>query len=151
MTSHKRTKIILFTIFSLWLIFLFSEPLFFNSKLGMVSYPFVKKGINLVCHQQENKLIEFFGYNSLVCTRCIGLYFGVMLGLLVSFFIKSDIRKNHKLFALALLLIFSDILLYDYINLYEYNKLIAFFTGAFLGSTVFNYFWNSLTQLKDQD
>ncbi|MBZ0184174.1 MAG: DUF2085 domain-containing protein [Melioribacteraceae bacterium] len=151
MKSYFKIKIILAFLFSVWILFIFSEPFFFSSKIGFITYPFVKKGLNLICHQEEAKLISFFGYNSFLCTRCVGLYLGVLAGLLFSFFIHLSIKTNQKLFAAATTLIILDIVIYDYIQLYSYNKIIAFATGLFLGSTLFNYFWDSLTKLKESD
>ncbi len=144
MNYELKLKIFLFFVFSFWIIFLFSEPWFFSNKIGLISYPFVKKGLNLICHQEEAKLINFYGFHSLVCTRCIGLYTGVWFGLVFSFFVNIDLNLNKKLFALSTILVLSDILFYDYLSIYSYNKIIAFLTGLFLGSAVFNYFWISL-------
>lgn len=150
MSREIKIKTALLLIFSLWILFIFSEPVFFSNKVRLIAYPFAKKGLNLICHQQQSKLIEFGSYHTLLCARCTGIYVGVLFGLMISFFTSVDLKINHKLFTTSVFLMLLDILFYDYLSIYHYNKIIAFLTGLFLGSTVFNYFWKSLIQIKEK-
>jgi uncharacterized membrane protein len=43
----------------------------------------VQRGFSLVCHQQPERSFVFFGGSVAVCARCLGIYLGAAMGLLL--------------------------------------------------------------------
>lgn len=93
---------------------------------------------SIVCHQSKQSLVYFNNYPTLVCARCLGIYFGALL-LLVITMIKS-FKTNV---ALRPLFILSAPLMIDAfavrLGLYSYSKTIAFITGLLFGAIVLFY------------
>ena len=54
--------------------FLFHSPV-----LGLV----LQRGFALVCHQQPERSFVLFGGSVAVCARCLGIYLGAALGLII--------------------------------------------------------------------
>ena len=59
--------------------FLHSTPLHSTPLLGFV----LQRGFALVCHQQPERSFFLFGGSVAVCARCVGIYLGAAVGLLV--------------------------------------------------------------------
>ncbi|MFH0733799.1 MAG: DUF2085 domain-containing protein [bacterium] len=129
---------------SFWISLIFFEIFLKYVPNLVILLPFLKKSLSLVCHQNENKLIDVCGINSLVCIRCSGLYLGAWFGSFLLFFIPFLFKKINKMyFFTALMLMVFDVFFIT-INLYIYNKLLSFFSGMFLGVVCFLYLYKSL-------
>ncbi len=125
-------------IFFEWII-----PLFPNSVFAL---PILQNAYSHVCHQQSHKLLGDSVYHSLVCARCIGIYFGFFLVSIISLIWKLPSEPRVKYFLIAMLPMFADVILYS-IGVYSYSKILALFTGLLLGSTGFLYFYSALNKL----
>jgi uncharacterized membrane protein len=99
-----------------------------------------------VCHQQEMKLLELFGFNSMVCSRCAGIYIGVLISSFLLLFVKVNENIDIKFLLLSAVPLTLDVIFYN-LELYNYSKPIAFSTGLFLGSAGFYYFYVGLEKL----
>lgn len=83
---------------------------------------------------------------SLVCSRCAGIYAGVLLASFLLLFIKVKENSEIKLLLLSSIPLILDVVFYN-LGLYNYSKTIAFSTGIFFGSAGFYYFYIGLEKL----
>ncbi len=138
-----RIKLFIFILISIWFAGFFFECL---SKLypeSIIILPFIKKTYSLVCHQESKKLIELYCGHSLVCSRCVGIYSGILLSSFLSFFLKKEINLNIKFLFISALPILIDIL-FASLKIYSYSKTTAYLSGLLFGSVLFLYFYKSL-------
>ncbi len=106
-------------------------------------YPYLKLGYSTVCHQTLEKSFTCSNTPFLVCSRCTGIYFSVLITSFILLFIKTNIQiKTATLFFLSIPVL-TDVILYS-IGIYGYNKIIAVFTGILFGSAVFLYILNAI-------
>lgn len=135
----------LFLVILIWNIGILWELIVFYLPSSFYLLPFLKYNYSIVCHVQPEKLFEYAGLHTLVCSRCAGIYFGAFIS---SFIILIGFKKitSSKLLLLSSLPIFIDIILYS-INIYSYSKYIALLTGLLLGSIGFFYIHSSFIDL----
>ena len=139
-------RVIIFFLLAVWCIGFFFEWLIpLNEKL-LTLLPFLHQTYSLICHQEKVKLITSHGFESLVCSRCAGIYIGLLTGSLLSIFRKPLKNPSIKILLICTALMLLDITAYS-TGIYHYSKLIAFITGFLLGSAAFSYFYNGLIQL----
>jgi uncharacterized membrane protein len=134
-----------FFVLAVWFILIFAEWLVPLNEHFLFIIPLLKKTFSLVCHQQEQKLIISGIYHSLVCSRCAGIYFGLLFTSGISLFIQVKNSPDIKFLSYALVPMLADIFCYS-VGIYTYSRIIAFITGLFLGSTGFLYFYSAINQ-----
>jgi len=141
-----KIRVIISILIALWCIGFFFEWLIpLNEKL-LTLLPFLHQTYSLVCHQEKVKLIASHGFESLVCSRCAGIYIGLLAGSLVSIFKLPHKNPDIKVLLVCVFIMLLDITAYS-IGIYHYSKLIAFITGFLLGSVAFSYFYSGLIHL----
>jgi uncharacterized membrane protein len=118
-----------------------SFPVITSGSWLYVFTPLVKKLFSTVCHQESYKCISVGGAQFLVCTRCLGIYTGVLVFSFLSLFFSIKLKRPFLLISISLLFMLSDIFLYN-IGLYPYSFYIAGGTGLFSGSLLFIYILN---------
>lgn len=109
-------------------------------------FPIAKQSYGIVCHQQNVKLIGEGALHSLVCSRCAGIYLGLLSSSLIYIFIIIGNVRSNKILFLSAVPLFMDVILYS-IGVYNYSKTIAFITGWLLGSVGFIYLYSPLSTL----
>jgi uncharacterized membrane protein len=134
-------RLSLFLVAFIWFIGIISPCL--NINLLHSVYTYLKLGYSTVCHQALEKSFTCGNTPLLVCSRCTGIYFSVLITSFILLFIKTNIQiKTAHLFFLLIPML-TDVILYS-INIYGYNKIIAVFTGILFGSAVFLYILNAI-------
>ncbi|MEJ5350511.1 MAG: DUF2085 domain-containing protein [Melioribacteraceae bacterium] len=141
-----RIKIFIFILISIWYAGIFFECLSKLYPKSIIILPFIKKTYSLVCHQNVEKIIELNCGHTFVCSRCVGIYSGILLLSIFSLFIKKEMKINLKLLSLSTMPLMIDVFLTS-LNIYTYSKTLAFFTGLLFGSVLFSYFYKSLINL----
>ncbi len=142
---------LLYRIFITLLIFLFVASIFFEIVIHTIPqaaylFPFVKKGFSLICHQNDEKIISLFGFHSLVCARCTGIYLGMFL-ISIYTMIRPIIKTaGYKLFIIFTAPMIADVIFVN-MKLYHYSKISAIITGLLFGSILFVYLYNGLNLL----
>lgn len=139
-------RILLFLLLAFWTAGVFYNLLIILNDQFILFYPIIKKSYSLVCHQQHEKLFKIFGVETLVCSRCTGIYLGMLITSFVSIFLP--IKKEHKIKLLLFfsLPMFADVFLTS-LGIYEYNHNLALATGLFFGSAGFLYFYSAVKNL----
>jgi uncharacterized membrane protein len=136
----KLLRIIIFLLISVWYLGLSFQIVFSSSGLFVLT-PFIKKIYSNVCHQETYKTIFLGTQQFLVCSRCLGIYTGMLFFSGISIFLKLKFQHFILMVALSIAFMLIDILLYN-IGLYNYSQYIGFGTGLFFGSVTFIYILN---------
>ena len=146
---HPKKYLIIFFIFiCLWCFGIISPVVFHNVKAFLIAKPFLNQVYATVCHQSPEKTISVVGENIFVCSRCAGIYLGLLLTSIISFFIILKEKKfNFLLLTFALLLL--DVT-FSTFKIYNYSKVIALLTGLFLGSALLLFVLEQLNYFKTQ-
>lgn len=129
-------RAVIFIFSSIWIIGIVSPC--FNNPFTKVSYPLLKLFYSHVCHQSTAK--SFFCNNNyfLVCARCSGIYFAVLITSFITLFITKPLKIKTSFLILLSIPMFLDVVLYN-TGTYQYNKFTAYLTGLLFGSAVFLY------------
>ncbi len=144
--QYKLLQIVLLIILLFWNIGILWEVIIHYLPDSIIFFPFLKYNYSIVCHAQPEKLFSVFGYKTLVCSRCFGIYFGALISsVTILFGWNKSISIKFLLF--ASMPMFVDIILYG-IGLYDYNKYIAFSTGFILGIIGLIFFYQTLKGYK---
>lgn len=143
--KHLKLNSILFLLISIWCIGIIWNLLSYYFPSLLVLKPLLHHNYSLVCHTESNKLYEFFGFTTLTCSRCTGLYFGAFISSLL-LLIGFERSISTKLLFILSLPMFVDVLLYS-IGIYTYSQNVALLTGLFLGFGGFIYIRNSISEI----
>ena len=139
-SALKLIVVILLIIFCTGLLFPVLSP-DFNGKI-YISH-LLSNAYSLVCHQSEQALFHFSNQHSFVCARCLGIYFGALLLLIIM--MTQSFKFN---FGLKPLIIFSTPMVIDAIavrlSFYQYLKTVAFITGLLFGAIVLYYILDTI-------
>ena len=83
----KLTFMLTFLIFSAWLAGIFLAPYLqsFSSPWARLVYA----AYSPFCHQVPERSLSCFGHPLAVCARCLGIYSGILLGLILYPFIRG--------------------------------------------------------------
>ncbi len=143
--KDKTLNWLLFLILLVWCLGILGEFIIHIFPKIAIIFPFLKYNYSIVCHQQNDKLFHYFGYSTLVCSRCTGIYFG---GLISTFLIIFNFKKDisTKILILASTPLFIDVILTS-IGVYNYSHYFALVTGLLLGSFGFFYIHKSIVML----
>ena len=143
---NTRLKIFFFIIILLWNLGIYPGILNTINSNSILAFPFLDKMYSGVCHQQDMKLAEVLGFKTLVCSRCAGIYAGVLLASFLLIFIKVKENIHIKFLLLSAAPLILDVIFY-HIGLYNYSKPAAFTSGLFFGCAGFYYFYVGLEKL----
>ena len=81
------------------------------------------------CHKKKDRSIPFFGLENFFCSRCLGIFLGFLIGLIISKFFLFISINWAILFIMPLIFDgFTQLL-----HLRESNNKLRFFTGIFFG------------------
>ncbi|MEW6507118.1 MAG: DUF2085 domain-containing protein [Bacteroidota bacterium] len=130
----------------LWTSGIFYQCLLEKFSFLLYGYPFAYNAYSLVCHQDPAKVINLSCGNSLVCSRCLGIYFGLLSNSIVHFFYEIRTNKNFTLVLIAIIPMIIDVILTT-ASIYNYSKAVAITTGFLFGSILFLYLYNGLQNL----
>ena len=86
------------------------------------------------CHQRPERTLELNGALMVVCSRCAGIYAGVVVGALVAFFVQ-DFKWFRQLAWLGMALMLLDVVTQD-LGLRPPWHVSRFTTGFFLAVVV---------------
>ena len=88
----------------------------------------LQRGFALVCHQRPERCFWIFGAPVAVCARCLGIYFGAALGLLMRSTRRTALAGLA--FATALNLVEAAT---EFVGMYTGSLLLRFGLGLLLG------------------
>ncbi len=121
----------------------FSIPIFSNKRVDDF-YFILKIFYSPVCHQNAERCFSFNNIHFLVCSRCTGIYIGLLLSSIILFF-RPYIKIRVKLLIFSFLPMLIDVVMYT-LKIYPYNKIIALFSGIIFGSILFFFIFEIITE-----
>lgn len=139
-------KILLLLLFLTWCIGFTYPALFKSSETAVYLYPIFNAIYGNICHQNIEKTIYFNGNHFLICSRCSGIYVGILITSFLFIFIQKKIKLKNGYLYLSVVPILLDIIFYS-LGVYPYSKSIAFITGWLLGSVGFLYIFGSFEKI----
>lgn len=101
-----------------------------------------------VCHQNLSKTIYTGNFHFLVCSRCTGIYLGLLASSFIIWFKQAD-NIPLKYLIISTIPIIIDILFLSF-GIYNYSKPLALLTGFVFGSTGFFYIWDGIEKLLNE-
>ena len=81
-TQARRVWLITAGAVLVWIILITSAPLLLSSGLETVSSP-IYSFFSYICHQIPERSLHLASHQIAVCSRCFGVYFGLLVGILV--------------------------------------------------------------------
>lgn len=123
-------------------IYLFSS---LNPNLSLLIIPF-NKSFSLICHEQEQKLFRLNSFQTLLCSRCSGIYLGALIALPLLFIRRIFIKHSISFFFFAVFLMSLDVIFYT-AGIYKYLQWIALSTGLYFGFITLNLLKISIDNL----
>lgn len=117
---------------TLWLLLIVSPPFLFNS--GISAAP-IYSFYSYICHQVPERSFHILGHQFAVCSRCFGVYFGLLAGV-ITYRIWRPVDSVEPLprfwLFLSMLPISIDWSL-GFFEIWENNHVSRFITGLILG------------------
>lgn len=135
---NQKYLVIFFLFILIWCIGIISPTIFHSEKSFLIAKPFLNQVYSTVCHQQYAKTISIGGESIFVCSRCAGIYIGLLLASAISLFIILRI-KTFNFLLLTVVLLLLDVTLSSY-KIYSYSKVLASLTGFLFSSAIFLFF-----------
>jgi uncharacterized membrane protein len=105
-----------------------------------------------VCHQISSRSFHFLGQPLAVCARCLGIYSGFLIGVLLYPFLRGFCRltlPRTKVFLFVSLPIVTDTL-GNFVRLWDTSNEVRFATGLLWGAILPLYFITGLADLALQ-
>jgi|ETNmetMinimDraft_22_1059887.scaffolds.fasta_scaffold00006_13 uncharacterized membrane protein len=88
-----------------------------------------------LCHQQSDRCFSIEGNAMIVCSRCLGIYLGLMIGCLAHSFRPAFIACMGRLLVVALALNGGDALV-EWLGVYENLRWLRLALGSVLGAAI---------------
>jgi uncharacterized membrane protein len=117
---------------------------FFIETINIDFYYFLKMFFSPVCHQNPDKSFVINNLQFLVCSRCFGIYLGLIIASILSI-IKFSKKIKLKFLLVSVLPIISDIIFYQ-VGFYSYNKILSMITGIIFGTITFLFIFEVITE-----
>ena len=144
-SSKKIIEIFLFGSILLWCIGIIWELVVQQFPQLLIALPFLKYNYSIICHAEPEKLFHIGNYETLVCSRCTGIYFGSLFSSLLILIGKYK-NVSTRVLLLSSIPMFLDVLLHS-LGLYTYSHNLSLLTGLLLGSVGFIYIQDALIKI----
>lgn len=142
MQNLLSIKLIIIIIISIWFLGILS-PLYLN--YNDLDFYFILKMIyDPICHQNPDKCIIYNNLHLLVCSRCFGIYSG-MIAISIIILFSNKIYIHKKFLAISVFPIILDVIVYN-LKIYSYNKTTAFVTGFIFGAILLLFIFTTLKE-----
>ena len=133
-----------------WLVVLLLPPSLMNQGNDRLAH-LLYKGFAVACHQIPGRSYHLFGYPLAICSRCTGIYVGVLIGLLVYPWVRplatrrSPARRWLLLAALPVGIDFGGDLIGLWINTFPSRTL----TGGIAGIGAIFFLYPAIVEVVD--
>jgi len=140
--------IIAAAVVSIWVGLILTAPLFLSNGLTAAASP-IYTFFGYICHQIPERSLNLAGHQMAVCSRCFGVYVGLLVGILIYPLWRNvdemDAIPRIWLF-LSLVPITIDWSLTIF-GIWENTHLSRFITGAILGAACATYIVPALVEV----
>lgn len=143
-----RVWIITAAVVLVWLSAIVAAPILFASNLTSISSP-IYTFFSYICHQISDRSIHIDGHQMAVCSRCFGVYFGLVAGILVYPLWRSidEIEPIPRFWLFLSLIPISVDWSLTIFGIWENTHLSRFVTGMILGATCATYIVPALVEV----
>jgi len=140
-----RVWIITAAIVTTWLAAIVAAPLLASSNLSASIYTF----FSYICHQISDRSLHVAGHQMAVCSRCFGVYFGLLAGTFVYPLWRSidEIEPIPRFWLFVSLIPISVDWSLTIFGIWENTHLSRFLTGTILGATCATYIVPALVEI----
>lgn len=137
-----------FTVVVFWVLLIVSAPIAKATGAEQVSV-FIYKFFSVLCHQMPERSFHVFDHQFAVCSRCFGVYFGLVFGFII-YPLMRDLEEIEPFprfwLFLSLIPIGIDWSL-GMFGIWENNHLSRFLTGLILGTACAIFIIPALVEL----
>lgn len=121
---------------AVWVFIILLAPIAEANNLTGVSQP-IYTFFSYLCHQIPSRSFHFENHDFAVCSRCFGVYFGLLLGFLVYPFFRlvEEIEPIRRFWLFLALLPMGVDWTLGFFDVWENTHLSRFLTGLILGTT----------------
>lgn len=147
-TQAWRAWAVGFCLVALWIAVIVMAPIAKASGLGAVSSP-IYAFFSFLCHQIADRSLHVEGEQFAVCSRCFGVYFGLLFGFAIYPFWRriDDVEPLPKVWLfLSLVPITIDWSL-TFFGIWENTHLSRFLTGLILGTACGSFIVPSIVEI----
>ncbi|MDQ3711024.1 MAG: DUF2085 domain-containing protein [Acidobacteriota bacterium] len=118
-----------------WVFMIVLAPFAEANNLSSVSNP-VYKFFSFICHQIPDRSIHFHEHVLAVCSRCFGVYLGLLFGFVVYPFLRriEDTEPLPRFWLFLAMIPMAVDWLLGFFGIWENTHLSRFLTGAILGT-----------------
>lgn len=137
-----------FSLIFVWIFVILLAPVAAENNWTNVSAA-IYKIFSFLCHQMPSRSFHIENHAFAVCSRCFGIYFGLLCGFILYFFIRNieEIEPIPRVWLfLALIPIGTDWALTAF-DIWENTHFSRFLTGMILGITCAIYIVPALVEL----
>jgi uncharacterized membrane protein len=136
------------TIVLVWVALIVLPPLFLANGLGNISSP-IYYFFSHICHQIPERSFHVEGHQFAVCSRCFGVYFGLLLGLTIYPLWRSidDIEPLPRMWLFASMIPIAIDWSLTVFGIWENTHLSRFVTGLILGVACATYIVPALVEI----
>jgi uncharacterized membrane protein len=140
-----RVWIITAAVVTIWLTAIIAAPLLASSTLSSSIYTF----FSYICHQISDRSLHIAGHQMAVCSRCFGVYFGLLAGLLVYPLWRpvDEIDPLPRFWLFVSLIPIAVDWSLTIFGIWENTHLTRFITGSILGATCATYIVPALVEI----
>ncbi len=148
----RRRAIIVWSVFAflifLWVFLIVLAPLAEANNLASVSNS-LYKFFGYLCHQNSARSLAFGEYVFAVCSRCFGIYFGLLCGFLIYPFLRriEETESFPRFWLFAAMIPTAVDWLLGVFEIWENTHWSRILTGAVLGATCAVYIVPALIEL----
>lgn len=143
-----RVWLIASAVVFVWIGFVIAAPMLFSNGLTGASSP-IYTFFSYICHQIPERSMHVAGHQMAVCSRCFGVYVGLLLGTLVYPLWRSvdEIDAIPRIWLILSLIPISIDWSLTIFGIWENTHLTRFVTGALLGFACATYIMPALVEV----
>jgi uncharacterized membrane protein len=131
-----------------WVGLMVATPLLSSSNLTSISSP-IYTFFSYVCHQIDERSLHLAGHQMAVCSRCFGVYFGLVTGVFVYPLWRSidEVEPIRRFWLFLSLIPISVDWSLTVFGIWENTHLSRVLTGMILGATCATYIVPALVEI----
>jgi uncharacterized membrane protein len=143
-----RVWLIASAVVFIWVAFVVAAPLLLSNGLTAASSP-IYTFFSYICHQIPERSLHIAGHQMAVCSRCFGVYVGLLAGMLVYPLWRSidEVDAIPRIWLFLSLVPISIDWSLTIFGIWENTHVSRFVTGALLGGACATYIMPALVEV----
>ncbi len=143
-----RSWVIALTVVAVWLLMIVLPPIFAANGNTGVSSP-LYHFFSFLCHQMPDRSFHVLEHQFAVCSRCFGVYFGLLLGLVIYPLWRSieNVDPLPRIWLFASMVPIGIDWSLGMLDIWHNNHVSRFITGLILGVGCATYIMPALVEI----